>query len=94
VDTIFDGSKYLEGGGTICILKDLKGRKKLITCKLELPCTNNTVEYEALLQALKKVVDLKDEKIKVFGDYEIMIKHVRNTIHCLSSHLKQYQLEV
>jgi hypothetical protein len=37
---------------------------------------------------------LKEKKIKVFGDYEIVIRQVRNTIHCLSSHLKHYQLEV
>jgi hypothetical protein len=37
---------------------------------------------------------LKAEKIKVFGDSEIIIWQVTNTIHCLSIHLKHYQLEV
>jgi ribonuclease HI len=90
----FDGSKYLEGAGVGCILKDPEGKKTLIACRLEFQCTNNTVEYEALLQGLKKEVDLKEKKIKVFGDSEIVIRQVRNTIHCLSSHLKHYQLEV
>jgi len=90
----FDGSKYLEGPGVGCIPKDMKGRKNLIACILELPCTNNIVEYEALLQGLRKAIDLKDEKIKVFGDSEIFIILVRNIIHFLSIHLKHYQLEV
>ena len=30
----------------------------------------------------------------MFGDSEIIIKQVRNTIHCLSTHLKHYQLLV
>jgi ribonuclease HI len=37
---------------------------------------------------------MKAKKIKVFGDSEIVIRQVRNTIHCLSSHLKHYQQEV
>jgi hypothetical protein len=32
--------------------------------------------------------------MKVFGDYEIILKQVRNTIHCNSPHLKNYQQEV
>jgi hypothetical protein len=30
----------------------------------------------------------------VFGDSEIIVKQVRNEIHCLSPHLKSYQTEV
>jgi ribonuclease HI len=77
-----------------CILKDPNGKKTLIACRLEFQCTNNIVEYEALIQGLKKVVDMKARKIKVFGDSEIVIRQVRNTIHFLSSHLKHYQHEV
>jgi hypothetical protein len=66
----------------------------LFACRLEFQCTNNTVEYESLLQGMKKIVDLKAKKIKVFGYSKIVIRHVRNTIHCLSSHLKHYQHKV
>jgi ribonuclease HI len=64
----FDGSKSLEGAREGCILKDLKGTKMLITWRLEFPCTNNTIEYDTLVHGLRKAVDLKAEKIKVFGD--------------------------
>jgi ribonuclease HI len=71
----FDGSKYLEGAAVGCILKYPTGRKTLITCRLEFSCSNNIVEYESLLQGLRKAVDLKDEKINVFSDSKIIIKH-------------------
>jgi ribonuclease HI len=90
----FDGSKSLEGAGVGCILKDPNGKKFMISCRLELQCANNIVEYEALLQGLKKAIDLKSKKIKVFSASEIIIKQVRNNIHYLSSHLKHYQHEV
>ena len=70
----FDGSKSLEGAGVGFILKDTKETKKLIACIQEFPCTNNTAEYESLLQGLTKAVYLKAEKIKVFGDSKIIIK--------------------
>jgi len=84
----FDGSKSLEGVGTNFILKYPKVINILITCRLQFPCTNNTTKYEALVQGLRKVVYLKEEKIKVFGDFKIIVRQVKNNIHCLSSHLK------
>ena len=54
----FDGSKSQEGSGVGCILINLKGKQHFMSCRLEFECTNNTVEYEALVQGLKKSIDL------------------------------------
>ena len=43
---------------------------------------------------LKKDMELKVRNLKVFWDSEIVDKQVRNTIHCLSPHLKEHHLEV
>ena len=50
-------------------------------------------EYKALIQGLKKEIDLTVRNLKVFGDSKIIVKQGRNTIHCLSPHLKGYQSE-
>eukprot|EP00253_Pinus_taeda_P013068 PITA_13068 len=63
----------------------------MLSCGLEFECTNNTTEYEALVQGLYKAIGHKVQYLKVFGDSEIIVKQVRNTIHCLSNHLKHYQ---
>ena len=47
-----------------------------------------------MIQGLKKAIEFKVRNLKVFGDSEIIVKQVRNTIHCLSPHLKGYQNEV
>jgi hypothetical protein len=52
------------------------------------------VEYESLIQGLKKAIDLKVKCLKVFGDSEIIVRQVKNSIHCLSPHIKGYQQEV
>ena len=54
----FNGSKSKEGAGAGCIIIDPAGNKTLLACRLEFECTNNTTEYEALLQGLKKALDM------------------------------------
>jgi ribonuclease HI len=90
----FDISKSKEGAGVGCVLIDPTGNKTFIACWLEFEFTNNTTEYQALLQGLRKALDMDVWNLIVFGDSENMVKQVRNTIHCLSPHLKRYQTEV
>jgi ribonuclease HI len=90
----FDGSKSKEGAGAGCIIIDPAGNKTLLACRLEFECTNNVAEYEALLQGLRKALDMRIQNLIVFGDSEIVVRQVRNSIHCLTPHLKCYQSEV
>ena len=87
----FDGSKSNEGAGAGCMLVSLEGDKTMLTCRLKFECTNNTTKYEALVQGLYKAIGSDVKYLQVFGDSEIVIRQVRNTIHFLSHHLKHYQ---
>ena len=46
------------------------------------------------MQGLNKSIDLNIKEIKVFGDSEIIVRKIKNTIHCNSPHLRNYQHEV
>ena len=81
----FDGSKTMEGSGAGFVLIDPEQNKHFLSCRLEFKCTNNTIEYEALVQGLKKEIELK-----VYGYSEIVVKQIQNKIHCISPHLKAY----
>ncbi len=70
----FDGSKSNDAAGVGCILVSPKGEKTMLTCRLEFDCTNNTVEYEALVQGLYKAIRLNMKYLQVFGGLEIVIK--------------------
>ena len=54
----FDGSRNKEGVGSSCLLIDPHGNKMMITCCLEFECTNNVSKYEALMQGLRKTLDM------------------------------------
>ena len=84
----------MEGSGVGCVLVDPKKNKHFLSCRLEFKCTNNTAKYEALVQGLRKAIELKVKNLKVYGDSKILVKKIRNKIHCISPHLKSYQNEV
>jgi ribonuclease HI len=69
-----DGSKSQEGSGAGCILIDHKGKRHFLSFRLEFECTNNIFEYEALVQGLKKAIDLDVKELKVYGDSEIIVR--------------------
>ena len=94
MDTFFNGSKTLEGSKAGCVLINPKNNKHFLSRRLEYECTNNKIEYEALVQGLKKAIEFKVENLKVYGDSEIIVKQFRNQIHCISPHLKAYQSEI
>ena len=79
----FYGSKTLEWLGAGCVLIDPKKNKHFLSCRLEFECTNNTAEYEALVQGLRKAIELKENNLKVFGDSENNCKtnSESNTLH-------------
>ena len=64
----FDRSKSKEGASVGCVLINPAGNKTFIACRLEFECTNNTTEYEALLQGLKKSLDMDVINLMVFVD--------------------------
>ena len=72
----FDGSKTLEGPGAGCVLIDPIKNKHFLSCRLDFECTNNIAEYEALVQGLRKAIELKANNLKVFGDSEIIVKQI------------------
>ena len=43
---------------------------------------------------MKKAIEFKVRNLNFFGDSKIIVKQVRNTILCLSPHLKGYQNQV
>jgi ribonuclease HI len=66
----------------------------MIACLLEFKCTKNVANYKALVQGLRKALDLHVKCIEVFRDSQIVPLQVRNSINCTSNHLENYQREV
>ena len=70
----FDTSRNTQGEDVGCLLIDPCGIQNYLSCHLESKCTNNDAKYEALIQGLRKEIDLKVKSIEVFGDSRLVIK--------------------
>jgi len=49
-----------------------------LSFKLEFQTTNNIAEYKAFILGLRAAIDLKIDKLEVFGDSELVVLQVRD----------------
>jgi hypothetical protein len=70
----FDISRNEYGADAGCLLIDLCRNQTYLAIQLELGCTDTVVEYETLIQGLKKAMNMNVKYIEVFGGSRIVIK--------------------
>ena len=46
--------------------------------KILFPCTNNIVEYEALINGMKIVVEWRVDELNIFGESQLVINQVND----------------
>ena len=52
---------------------------KALSYKLTFECTNNVVEYKALLLGLNTLKGMGEKRIEVFGDSKLVVKQVNDS---------------
>ena len=76
----FDGDLSVKGVGVGIWLSSPKGIKdypSLFSCKLYFDCTNNVVEYEALILGLDILKRMQAKTIHIYGDSKLVINQVK-----------------
>jgi ribonuclease HI len=86
----FDGAVSKEGEGAGVWIRPPSGEPKLLSDKLYFDCTNNVVQYEALVFGLKTLRDLLAKKIEICGDSELVIKKVQGSYQAKHLRLRTY----
>jgi hypothetical protein len=61
-----------------------------ISARLEFTCTNNQVEYEALLHGLRWLKEMGIENVEAFGDSLLVVQQVKGKSECLDRVLNSY----
>ena len=62
--------------------------------KLEFKSTNNVAEYEALIISLQTAKQMGIKSMTVFGDLELIIRHIKNLCQAKHPRLRAYRNEV
>jgi len=87
----FDGAKSRRVTGAGVVLTSPKGEVNVYSFILEFDCTNNIVEYEALLIGLELATELKVKQLKVIGDYDLIVSQVKEEFSRKNHELKKYR---
>lgn len=74
----FDGANSREGNGARVPLVSPNSILVPLSFKLEFEATNNVDEYSAFLLALQATRNLNIECMTMYGDFEIVVKKIKN----------------
>ena len=86
----FDGSVCNDGQGIGAVFISLNGAVFEFSNRLEEECTNNQVEYEALLFGLEFLQFMGVKHVETFGDSLLVVQQVSKVCQCYSGSLNTY----
>ncbi|XP_058764592.1 uncharacterized protein LOC131638050 [Vicia villosa] len=73
----FDGSSHKNGSGIGVLIISPEGMPTKFHYKMKDVCSNNEVEYEALITGLKSLIDLGAKRVEIRGDSELIASGYR-----------------
>jgi ribonuclease HI len=79
-----------EGQGVGVVLISLRGAVFEQSTRLEYLCTNNQVEYEAILLGLQILSSMGVKHVEAFGDLLLVMQQVAGVFQCFDGSLNGY----
>jgi ribonuclease HI len=87
----FDGAHSSTGSGAGIVLRSPDNETTLFSYRLEFNCTNNIVEYKALILGINLAIDMNIKTLHVKGDSDLIISQVNKKFTAKNPRLKQYR---
>ncbi|BFG30168.1 hypothetical protein CerSpe_164420 [Prunus speciosa] len=87
----FDGSSTTSGVGAGVVLINPEGQATALSFKLDFPCTNNVVEYEAFVMGLSTSKELGVERIRIIGDSNLVLSQLQGSFAVKEAPLAPYR---
>jgi ribonuclease HI len=90
----FYGSYTLKGAGAGVVLIPPEGDMLKYAIQIEFPATNNITEYEGLVTRLRLAKELGIRQLLIWGDSQLVVKHVQKEYSCNDDNMVNYLAEV
>ena len=87
----FDGSSTISEEGVGIVLSKNIGEIMAMSFKLDFPCTNNMVEYEAYLMGLVVAHEMGIKHLQVIGDSNLVVFQARGVFALKEPSLAPYR---
>ncbi|XP_026397065.1 uncharacterized protein LOC113291786 [Papaver somniferum] len=85
-----DGSCNSEGSGIGILFTTPTGRRIFYSLRLEFPATNNIIEYEAVIHALRVIIALDIQNVRLTSDSQLVIRQIDGTYQVSDPCLQRY----
>jgi ribonuclease HI len=79
-----------EGAGVGLVFISPLGVRMEYMVRLHFPVSNNTIEYEALINGLRIDVELRIKRLKIRGDSELIVGQVMKDKNCVDPKMAAY----
>jgi ribonuclease HI len=86
----FDGSHSNKGNGYGIILVSPARKIHNLSYRLDFYCSNNVIEFEALLLGIENALNLGCSHLSLFGNFELVVNLIRNTCSPSEKLMEQY----
>jgi ribonuclease HI len=86
----FDGSVMKEGAGVGLVFISPPGVRMEYMVRLHFSASNNTAEYEALINGLRITVELGIKRLEIRGDSELIVGQVMKDKNCVDPKIAAY----
>jgi ribonuclease HI len=86
----FDGSVMKEGDGVGLVFISPLGVRMEYLVRLHFPASNNTAEYEALINGLLITVVFGIKRLEIRGDLELVVDQVMKDKNCVDMKMAAY----
>jgi ribonuclease HI len=83
--------RFALGCGISCVMVSSSGIAHELLARLELVCTNNQAEYEALVAGLEWLVDMKLKHVEPYGNSQLVVQQVLGESQFCEGTLHRYR---
>ena len=90
----FDWSVMAPGSGAGVVLISSDGSRLHYAIRLHFSASNNTAEYEVLINRLHIAIELGATRLYIRGDLELVVDHIMKESSCKSPLMMAYYQEV
>ncbi|XP_070019014.1 uncharacterized protein [Nicotiana sylvestris] len=86
----FDGAAHRGGAGAGVVFVTSQGEVLPYSFTLTQLCSNNVIEYQALILGLEMTVDMKQLQLQVFGDSQLVVNQLLGSYEVKKPELRPY----
>ncbi|XP_026451647.1 uncharacterized protein K02A2.6-like [Papaver somniferum] len=90
-EIFIDGASNSCGGGVGIIFTSPAGIRIMFCFRMEYKATNNEIEYEAVIQALRIAIEVGLDEVRITSDSQLVVRQIEGRYNAVAPVMQRYQ---